>query len=138
MQLFNLHGEDNPKVYDWMLKSTDTDKYTSLDMQNDMLKAMAHMVLRKITYKLYNVSFFTIMADETTDTSNKKQVVIVFRYVDDSDFSVHEFIGLVYTYTVPSINSDTLVSILKDILFRLNAFQSQRTILRWCKQHEWY
>ena len=30
MQLFKLRGEDNPKVYEWMLKRTD--KYTSHDM----------------------------------------------------------------------------------------------------------
>ena len=116
MQLFKLCGEDNPKVYGWMLKRTD--KYTSHDMQNDMLKAMAHKVLRNINNRLHNASFFTIMADETTDTSNKEQVVIVFRYVDNTDFSVEEeFIGL---YCVPSIESDTLVSILKDTLARLN------------------
>jgi len=116
MQLFKLRGEDNPKIYEWMLKRTD--KYTSHDMQNDMLKAMAQMVLIKITYKLHNATFFSIMADETTDGSNREQVVIVLRYVDDSDFSVHEeFIGL---YSVPSIDSDTLVSILKDTLLRLN------------------
>ena len=55
MQLFKLRGEDNPKV--WMLKRTD--KYTSHDMQNDMLKVMAYKVLR--------ACFFTVMADETTD-----------------------------------------------------------------------
>ena len=86
-------------------------------MQNDMLKAMAHKVLRNINTRLHNASFLTIMVDKTTDTSDKEQVVIVFRYVDNNDFSVEEeFIGL---YCVPSIESDTLVSILKDTLARL-------------------
>jgi len=112
VQLLRLRAEDNPKIYEWMLKCTD--KYTSHDMQNDMLKVMAQMVLRKITYKLHNAMFFTIMADETTDGSNKEQVVIVLRYVDDNDFSVHkEFIGL---YSMPSIESNTLVSILRHII----------------------
>ena len=31
IQLFKLRCEDNPKVYEWMLKRTD--KYTSHDMQ---------------------------------------------------------------------------------------------------------
>lgn len=116
MQLFKLRGEDNPKIYEWMLKCSD--KYTSHVMQNDMLKVMAHMVLRKITCKLQSASFYSIMADETTDGSNGEQLVIVLRYVDDSDFSVHEeFIGL---YSVPSIESDVLVSIVKDTLVRLN------------------
>ena len=43
IQLFKLRGEDNPMIYEWMLKQTD--KYTSHDIQNDMLKAMAHKVL---------------------------------------------------------------------------------------------
>ena len=58
------------------------------------------------------------MADETTDASNEEQVVIVFRYVDNNDFSVEEeFSGL---YCISFIESDTLVSILKDTLSRLN------------------
>ena len=83
-----------------------------------MLEAMAHKVLRNISSRLHNASFFTIMADETTDASNKEQVVIIFRYVDNNDFSVEEeFIGF---YCIPSIELDTLVSILKDSLSRLN------------------
>ena len=99
-----------------------TDKYISHDMQNDMLEAMAHKVPRNINSRLHSASLFTIMADETTDASNKEQVVIIFRYVDNNDFSVEEkFIGL---YCVPSIESDTIVYILKDTLSRLN-----RTVL---------
>ena len=99
-----------------MLKRTD--KYTNHDMQNDKLEAMAHKVLRNISSWLHNASLFTIMADETTDASNKEQVVIIFRYVDNNDVSVEEeFIGL---YCIPSIELDTLVSILKDSLSRLN------------------
>ena len=80
-------------VYEWMLKRTD--KYTSHDTQNDMLKAVAHKVLRNINSRLHIASFFTIIADETTNASNKEQVVIIFRYVDNNNFSVEEeFIGL--------------------------------------------
>ena len=103
IQLFKLRGEDNPMIYEWMLKRTD--KCTSHDMQNDMLKAMAHKILRNINFRLHSASFFTIMADETTDASNKEQVVIVFRYVDNNDFSVEEeFLGL----TFPKISQNSL------------------------------
>ena len=44
MQLFKLRGEDNPKIYEWMLKRAN--KYTSHDIQNDILKVLAQMVLR--------------------------------------------------------------------------------------------
>ena len=116
MQLFKLRGEDDPRVCEWMKKRTN--KYTSHEVQNDILKAMALNVLRTIATRIHNSSFFTIMADETTDVSNREQVTIILRWVDDSDFSVNEeFVGL---YAVPSIDSDTLVSIIKDTLLRFN------------------
>eukprot|EP00731_Ephydatia_muelleri_P034281 Em0054g4a len=58
------------------------------------------------------------MADETTDKTNKEQVTLVLRWMDDSNFEVHEeFIGL---YEVESITSDSIVSVVKDTLIRLN------------------
>jgi len=116
MQLFKLRGEDDPRVCEWMKKRTN--KYTSHEVQNDILKAMALNVLRTIATRIHNSSFFTIMADETTDVSNREQVTIILRWVDDSDFSVNEdFVGL---YAVPSIDSNTLVSIIKDTLLWFN------------------
>ena len=57
------------------------------------------------------------MADETSDKSNREQVVLVLRWVDDHLTTHEEFIGL---YMVPSIDSRTLVSVIKDCLFRMN------------------
>ena len=57
------------------------------------------------------------MIDETTDTSNSEQVVIVIIYVGD-DLSVHEeFIGL---YQTDSLLAGSLAAISKDTLLRLN------------------
>ena len=67
---------------------------------------------------LHKSPFYTIMADETTDITNKEQVTLVLRWMDDSNFEVHkEFIGL---YEVESITSDSIVSVVKDTLIRLN------------------
>lgn len=55
------------------------------------------------------------MVDETTDQSNREQVVIVIRHVD-SDLNVQEkFIGLCM---VPSIDAATLTSVILDTLVR--------------------
>ena len=53
------------------------------------------------------------MADECTDVSNKEQLAICFRWVDD-DLEIHE------EFVVPNISSDTLVSVIKDTLIRMN------------------
>ena len=91
-------------------------KYTSHEIQNELLSIMAQQVLRKIICQ-FQSNFYTIMIDETTDASNAEQVVIVIRWVSD-DLSVHEeFIGLYHT---SSIQAQSLVSIIKDSLLRLN------------------
>lgn len=57
------------------------------------------------------------MADEVTDVSNKEQVVICLRHVNDNLVVSEEMIGL---YHVESIKSDVLVASLKEVLLRLN------------------
>lgn len=79
---------------------------------------MALNILRIVATHFHAALFFTIMAAETTDASNREQVTIILRWVDDTDFSVHwEYVGL---YGVPCTDSHTLVSIIKDTLVRLN------------------
>ncbi len=58
-----------------------TDKYTSGDMQNEMVKVKAFRVLRDITGSVPSASFITVMVDETTDASNVEQDVISLRRV---------------------------------------------------------
>ena len=77
---------------DWLKKKTN--KYTSGEMQNEMLQVMALKILRDIASSLQSTPFYGIMADETPDISNREQVVICIRWVDDS-LEVHEeFLGL--------------------------------------------
>ena len=55
------------------------------------------------------------MANEVTDCSNKEQ--FRFRWVDKG-FNTHEdFVG---SYNVNNIKADTLVTVIKDVLIRLN------------------
>ena len=80
-----------------------TDKYTSPEMQNEVLKVMAHHILRQVVESLKTALFLIIMVDETTDVSNKEQVVVCFRWVDSSLESHEEFIGLCLTETIHNI-----------------------------------
>ena len=115
IQLLQLCGEDDNRISKWLHKKTN--KYTSGEAQNELLKIMAHQVLRKIANDLQTSEFFTVMADETTDISNREQVVICLRWVDNS-LDVHEeFVGL---HMVDSIDASTLVAVTKDALLRFN------------------
>ncbi len=87
----------------WLKKKTN--KYTSHDIQNEILKVMAMRVLRNIGNSVQSSPFITILIDETTDTSNREQVTLVFRSVSDKLDVAEDFFGL---YTVPSIHSTML------------------------------
>ena len=93
------------------------ERFTSPYVHNELLKIMAVSTLRDIAVKLSNSVFFTLMADEVTGVSNKEQVTVCLRSTDEN-FDIHEdFIGL---HVVESIQADMLVSMLKDVLLRLN------------------
>ena len=74
---------------------------------------MAQYVQREIVADVSG-RWFTIMVDETTDLSNKEQMVFCVRYVD-SNLEVHEeFIGL------ESTSAESIVRTIRDVLLRLN------------------
>ncbi len=55
---------------------------------------MSHSVLRKLLGDIHNFPFLTIMVDETTDVSNKEQLTLVIRWVDENFEVNEEFLGL--------------------------------------------
>ena len=97
-----------PELLKWLERKTY--KYTSPEIQNEIITIMALNVVRDIASSIQNARFFTLMADEVTDAANQTQVAICFRSVDDNFNCNEEFIGL---YVVESIESDRIVHILK-------------------------
>ena len=114
-QLLSLRSQDDLKLVEWLKKKTD--KYTGHDMQNEIIQVMGHQILRQIASNIKAAGRFSIMVDETPDVSTKEQVVFALRWIDDN-WSVHEdLIGLSQT---DSIDSNSLVHIIQDILLRLD------------------
>ena len=78
---------------------------------------MAKQVLRKKLYDVNNSKMYASMCDEYTDVSNKQQLSICVRWVDE-DLNTHEdFLGF---YEVPNIKSETVVSAIKDAFVKFN------------------
>ena len=69
------------------------------------------------------VPFLTIMIDKTTDASNREQVLICFRWVNESLEPYEELIGL---YQVKSTAAETLLTVIHDVLQRLNISVSKQ------------
>lgn len=76
LQLLLLRADDFPAISKYLERKQL--KYVSHDVQNEFLSIMAMKVLHEITASLQSSANFTIMVDETTDMSNKEQVVLVF------------------------------------------------------------
>jgi hypothetical protein len=75
-----LHGKLDSSILKRLEKKQD--KFTSADIQNEMLKVMALKILRDVALNIRDNGYFSIMVDETTDQSNCEQVVIVIHHVD--------------------------------------------------------
>ena len=63
-------------------------------MQNKIITTMALQVLRQVIKSISSGPFLSLMVDETTDISNKEQLVVCIRWVDKGLQPHEEFIGL--------------------------------------------
>lgn len=115
MQLISLCSEDDISLSQWLKQKTD--KFTSPDIQNEMVKVMATHILRKIACNLWSSLFYTIMLDEMADVVNVEQVVVCLRWVSTKFKAHEEFIGL---YQVESIEAESLHRVISDVFLRLN------------------
>ena len=114
IQLLHLHNTGK-SVDGWLSKKTN--KYTSHDIQDELLGQMARKILIDIADNIRNGGFFSIMADECTDCSNKEQFTINLRWVDSKLQDHTEFIGL---YAMDAIDANSLAFSIKDVLLRMN------------------
>ena len=114
-QLMKLSAKVDPRITSWMEKKRE--KYLHHDTQNVIIRLMVFMILKDMAKSINDSIFYSIMADEVTDCSNQEQFLICFIWVD-KDFNTHEnFIGI---YDVNNIKADSLVTVTKDVLIRLN------------------
>ena len=84
-QLKLLRAEEDSEILDWLKKK----QFMSPKIQNEMIDVLALGVLREISANIQNASIYTILADESADVSNKEQVVVCIRWVDD-ELCVHD------------------------------------------------
>lgn len=82
-------------------------KYTSHDIQNEICAIMSHQIIGNIMEDI-GVKIFSIIAHEYTDISNKEQLTLCLRWVDDNLQAHEDFLGF---YNIPNINADTIVSV---------------------------
>ena len=103
-------------VSKWLHRKTK--KYTTPEIQNEILKLMALSLLQKVAVNVQSGVYYTIMCDETTDSANKGQLVICLSWVDEFLDDHEDFIGL---YEIPNTKAEVILSVIKDTLLRFNS-----------------
>ena len=111
-QLLKLRTKDFPILKEWTERKSE--KYTSHDIQNEILSLMAHEIVRDLSDEIREM-FFATICDECTDVSNKEQLTICLRWVDDYLESHEHFMGFC---ELTNIKSETIVAAIKDALLR--------------------
>ena len=67
--------------------------YTSKTIQNEMITTVGKYLLDKLSCEMKGSKYFSILADEAADISNKENLSIVIRFVDASNSIREDFVG---------------------------------------------
>ena len=110
-QLLLLRYENEKELQTWLDQSTE--KYTSPTMQNEMLQVLALGIFKEISSSILEAEFYTVMADESADVSNKEQVVICIRWIDDNLIAHEDFISL---KPVAKCTSEMIANVIKETI----------------------
>ena len=73
-----------------LLNGPQNAKYTSKSVQNELLEAVASVIIEHITNQIRKATCFSIIADETRDISRIEQLTLCIRYVCPDDHAVQE------------------------------------------------
>ena len=109
-----MRAEDDPNFQEWLHKKTN--RFTSSAIQNEILEDMAILIPWPMVKNIKKSSYYSIMADKTTDIINKEQFVICIRWVDNDLNANEDLIGL---HELSVTNEEVLAFILKDVVLRL-------------------
>ena len=96
-----LRVKDRPLLSKWLERKED--RYTSHDIQNEIIAIMVNHVIRDLVSEIRG-GFFSIICDEYTDISNKEQLTICIRWVDKELEAQEDFLGF---YNIPDIDAET-------------------------------
>ena len=69
-------------------------RYVSKTVQNELINICGDMIRQAIVAEIQSAGIYSIMADEATDSSNKEQLYMTIRYVNDKTRLIEErFVG---------------------------------------------
>jgi len=90
--------------------------YTSKTTQNEIIACAGELIQADISRRVREAKWYSVMADETSDTARLEQATVIIRYVGDSG-SIHEdFAGFVHA---EDLTGEGMAHLLIDFLGRM-------------------
>ena len=94
LALLEFRAEAGDSVLAKHFESTSSrSTYTSKTIQNELIHACGSYIREKILEEVREAEYFSVIADEATDTYNYEQLSIVLRFVDAEKNVQEEFVG---------------------------------------------
>lgn len=92
-ELLKFRIDSGDKVLESHLKNCAKNaSYRSKTIQNEIIVSAANLIRRKIANEIKDARFFSIIADEASDTSNTEQMALVIRFIDQCSEIREEFV----------------------------------------------
>ena len=70
--------------------------YRSKTIQNQIIDVMGDYIVDNIVGEVKKTRFFSVLADEATDISNKEQMSLVLRYLSDTNRIKEKFVSFIH------------------------------------------
>ncbi|CAN6547091.1 unnamed protein product [Malus baccata var. baccata] len=99
MQFLSKHNEQIRKVV--FENAPKNLKYTSSDIQKDLVRACAIETIDAITKDMEG-AFFSLLVDGSRDSSTKEQMAVVLRYVNKKGEAIEKFLGVQHVTSTTS------------------------------------
>lgn len=115
LELLELIAEDNDIVRKRL--EIGNAKYTSPQIQNEILNIMSVMICNKIKEELEQCDYFALIVDETKDIGKTEQLSVIIRYYLNG-FIYERFIGF---NPAKELDAKSLVKYIKVVLARVSA-----------------
>ena len=90
IEILKLVSRHDPIIKEKLQEGPQNAKYTSLEIQNSLLGVLGGIAWDTICNSIREVHVFSLLVDETKDSSKVEQLAIVCRYTDIDTGTIHE------------------------------------------------
>lgn len=83
IEIVRFRAETDPILANHLVSSPRNAKYTSKNIQNELIGVVGQMIQKEIIDEVKRASFYSVIADEVTDAANKEELSLVLRYLTE-------------------------------------------------------